>query len=248
MMQGSTITVTEEYLVVKRYSSIQRVQHWGNVILMILLGVTGIEISQGKFPLGGMLFTQQLHLWAGLLVFILSWILYTFIIAVEGRVREILPTPRDVLDLFIILGCGIGLISDEHYPHYDFYDKDKGKHINKYHPTQKFLAVLNYIMLFMIAMSGFALYGKVAPGNWTFFVSIGDAIMNPLLDLGLPLRFFHFLVFAYFLVSTSIHFYFTVLPQNRQRLWGMLTGRQKIKFDEGTEVIVPQIPDLKTRE
>jgi len=225
--KSKTIEETEDLIIAKRYSRIQRTQHWGNVILMIILFLTGLEIYSGIY-VGGAKFTQTIHIWAGLLVFILSWIIYTFIIIGERKITEIIPSPRDFLDVVLIMGCAFGILSDEKYPHYDFYDAEKGKYINKYHPTQKFLATINYIMLFFIAMSGFALYGYIAPGNWTFFANIGDWFMTPLINWGIPIRFFHFLVFAYFLMSTMIHFYFTMLPQNRERLRGMATGTQKI--------------------
>lgn len=229
--RATTIDETTDVYVAKRYSKIQRFQHWGNLILMLTLFITGLEIYLGNYPLLGYELTQDIHVWAGLFVFILSFFIYAIIIVKEKKVKEIIPMPRDFFDIFLIVGCAIGILDDDKYPHYDYYNPEKGKYINKYHPTQKFLATINFVMLFFIAMSGFALYGKVIPDSWGMLVDVGNSVMNPIIDLGLELRFFHFAVFAYFTLSTMIHFYFTMLPQNRQRLKGMATGYQRIPKD-----------------
>lgn len=218
----------EDFVIARRYSKALRFQHWGNLLLMLILMITGIEIFLGKFPLGGLEFTQNLHVWSGLTVFTLSFVIYTFIILKDRHVKEIIPMPRDFLDLAMILLCAVGILDDSRYPHYDRYNPETKEYVNQYHPTQKLLATGNYIMLFLIAMSGFALYKEILPTKWISLGYIGDFFMTPIINLGIPMRFFHFIIFAYFLGGVTIHFYFTVLPQNRGRLRGMALGREEI--------------------
>jgi hypothetical protein len=41
-------------------------------------------------------------------------------------------------------------------------------------------------------------------------------------------------MFIYFLSTTLVHFYFALIPQNRQRLRGMVTGKENIPIDADT--------------
>ena len=97
----------------------------------------------------------------------------------------------------------------------------------KYHPAQKLLALMNLVVIFLMGVTGIALAEQLAPGS-TGILAVLALLVAPLQALDLNIRFLHFLMFVYFLVSTMVHFYFAIIPQNRQRLRGMVTGKEEI--------------------
>jgi cytochrome b subunit of formate dehydrogenase len=231
-MASNATSTDKRYVIAYRYTTLHRIQHLVNLVVMNLLFITGLEIFLGKFPFGGFELTHNVNVFLGF--FIAYWSVYTYlvIVASEKKLREIIPTPRDLLDLAIILLCAVNILPDSKYPHYDFYDPVKKKYAMKYHPTQKLLGFGNLIMLIVISISGFALYEQVSPGTIGIVGTTATDILNPILDLfGITLRFLHFLIFAYFLMSTTIHVYFTMLPENRGRLHGMMIGGEKIYIE-----------------
>ncbi|MHA2029196.1 MAG: cytochrome b/b6 domain-containing protein [Candidatus Kariarchaeaceae archaeon] len=227
-MEQSEIVPQHDYIVAYRYNSAQRVQHLVNLILMNIFFITGLEIYMGNYPIGGYKFTQNLHVVLGLFIVYWSVYLYLVILIKEKKFGDIIPTPRDILDLCIILMCALRILPDSKYPHYDFYDPAKRKYVMKYHPTQKLLATANFVMLIFISITGFALYEQISPGTLGILGTTCMNIINPIVDLGLPLRFLHFAIFVYFFCSTSIHVYFTLLKENRGRLHGMMIGGERI--------------------
>ncbi len=219
----------KKFVIAYRYTTPHRVQHLVNLICMNLFFVTGLEISLAKYPFGGYEFTQNLHVYLGF--FIVYWSIYVYfvIMAFEKKLKELIPTPRDVLDLVIILLCATKILPDSKYPHYDFYDPVKKKYVMKYHPTQKLLAFGNLVMLVFISITGFALYEQVSPGTIGMIGTLSADFVTPFIDfVGITLRFLHFAIFVYFLMGTTIHVYFTLLPENRGRLHGMMIGGEKI--------------------
>ncbi|MHA2092494.1 MAG: cytochrome b/b6 domain-containing protein [Candidatus Kariarchaeaceae archaeon] len=219
----------QKFIIAKRYSLLQRVQHWGNAIAMMLFFITGMMIFLDAFPMLSYQTTQDFHVYLGVFIMFWSLVLYLNVTASEKKFKDIIPTPRDFLDLFTILMCGLGIWADERYPHYDFYDPKKKKYIMKYHPTQKLLAMMNLFMLILIGATGFVLFEDIAPGDFELFASIGAVIVNPIVNItNTNVRFVHFVAFVYFLCATLIHTYFTILKSNRGRFAGMLMGDEKI--------------------
>lgn len=240
------------YITAKRYGVTHRLLHWVNMFSMMIFFTTGFEIHYSNFPLGGHNFTQDLHVFLG--IFIILWSVFLYIIyhIVEGKLHEIIPTPRDFLDMAIIMGCALRILPDSKYPHYDFYDPVLQVYVMKYHPTQKLLAFGNFVMLIFMGFTGFALYENLQPGKLGVIGTGSKAIVNPVIDfVGIQLRFLHFFIFLYFFVGTSIHVYFTLLPSNRRRLKGMIGGYENIPtsriyiedFQDNSPIDSEDIPD-----
>lgn len=227
--QPLTLDKGEKYVYAKRYSFLARIQHWVNVILMILFFFTGYEIFVKKFLIGDFQNTQSVHITMGYIIFFWSILFYLSILLGERKLKTIIPTPRDVLDLILIIGCATGILDDSKYPHYDFYDPVNKRYHMKYHPTQKFLSFANLFMLLIIGVTGFAMYRDINPLQESLLADVSYDIMLPIIEFGINLRLIHFIVFIYFIISTSIHFYFTMLRANRSRLSGMVSGTEKLK-------------------
>ncbi len=219
----------EKFIYAKRYSFLARIQHWVNVVLMILFMFTGYEIFAKQFLVGDFQNTQSIHITMGYIIFFWSILFYLSILLGEGKIRTIIPTPRDVLDLILIIGCATGILDDSKYPHYDYYDPVNKRYHMKYHPTQKFLSFANLIMLMIIGVTGFAMYKDINPLQESLLADVSYEMMQPIIELGINLRLIHFIVFMYFIISTSLHFYFTILKDNRSRFAGMVIGTEKIK-------------------
>ena len=217
---------------VRRYGTAGRLYHWVHAASMMLFLSTGWQIHVNQPILFNMSAIRILHIVLG--IFILFWDLgvQIAIIAIEGHLKDIIPTPSDIADLCIILLCTLRIIDDKYYPHYDFYDPDLGIYIRKYHPGQKFLAIGDIFAMFLMGVTGIALAEVQQPGSTGLIGFFGSFTL--LISWIVPitsqiLRFFHFILFVFFGLTTIFHIYFALIPQNFSRLRAMITGKELIK-------------------
>ena len=84
-------------------------------------------------------------------------------------------------------------------------------------------------MIFLMGVTGILLAEELVPGS-TGVLSILGLFAIPFQVFNIDIRFIHFGIYLYFLFSTLVHFYFAVIPQNRHRLKGMVTGKEKIRI------------------
>lgn len=234
----SDLVITSDkrrFIRARRYSLRHSVQHWGNMILMLLFFFTGLEIARIITVIDNPKFTTDFHIILGFIILFWSVFLYVFLIYWDKKLYEVIPTPRDLLDLALIVGCALGILDDKHYPHYDFYDPIRKKYVMKYHPVQKLLAFFNFWALMFIGITGFALYEQLSPGKY-WIAELSFVLMEPVIELigeiGLSIRIVHFFLFIYFGLSTTIHAYFALKKNNRSRLVAMVKGYENIELDK----------------
>ncbi|MHA2254339.1 MAG: hypothetical protein ACXAD7_28610, partial [Candidatus Kariarchaeaceae archaeon] len=55
----------QQFIIATRYSMLQRVQHWGNAIAMVLFFITGLMIFLDTFPMINFQQTQSFHVYLG---------------------------------------------------------------------------------------------------------------------------------------------------------------------------------------
>ncbi len=232
----SDLVITSDnrrFIKAKRYSKFHFTQHWGNMILMILFFITGLEIAFGKHVFGDFQFTQNFHIVLAYIIMFWSLGFYAFVVYWDKKLYEVILTPRDILDLLLIVGCAIGILNDKHYPHYDFYDPIRKRYVMKYHPVQKMLAFFNFWALIFVGITGFALYEQINPGKY-FMAELGALIMSPfdefIVDIGISIRFIHYLIFIYFGLGTAIHAYFALKKGNRSRFTAMFKSYEHIEL------------------
>jgi cytochrome b subunit of formate dehydrogenase len=197
---------------------------------MLTFLFTGFELYIKVYFLGDYSNTKTIHYLLGLFIGFWDFFVYSLILLKDKKFLEIFPTPREILDMFIILLCSLRILPDSKYPHYDYYVLEEKKYVMKYHPAQKLLASMNLLVIFFMGVTGIALAEEIAPGS-TGFVAILGLLAAPIYLFDLNLRLIHFLMFIYFLSTTMVHFYFALIPQNRQRLKGMVTGKENIPID-----------------
>ncbi len=220
-------------LIVERYKRSQRIHHWIHVIFMIFFLFTGLELILKMYFVGDYFFTRDLHLASGIFIGFWDLIIFPAIVVKFKKYGELIPTPRDFLDMVIIFLCAIRILPDEKYPHYDYYNPEEKKYIMKYHPAQKVLSLTNLLAIFAMGVTGIVLSKTTHPDKLpVIVVDIFSAIASPLDALFIDIRFVHFLVFLYFIMTTMIHFYFAIIPQNRERLRGMVTGKERIPLEK----------------
>ena len=227
-----------EIITVERYNRSQRLHHWVHVFGMLAFIFTGLEIFLGMFFIGNYFYTRSFHFIFG--IFIGAWDLlyFPYILAKQNKLREIFPTPRDFLDLFIITLCYFRILPDSKYPHHDFYILEEKKYVMKYHPGQKVLAIANILAIFAMGVTGIVLAENLAPGVAGFFVpgfviEFFKLLISPLVFFSIDLRLIHFLVYLYFILTTLIHFYLAIIPANRNRLRGMVAGKENLRVPKG---------------
>ena len=222
--------IISEFITVERYSRTHRLHHWIHVFCMLAFFFSGFELFIKVYFIGDYSITRIYHFVLG--IFIGGWdlIFYLAILIKDKKLLEIFPTPREILDMFIILLCAFRILPDSKYPHYDYYILEEKKYVMKYHPAQKLLALVNLLVIFLMGATGIALAEELEPGS-TGLIGLLGLVVAPMYLFDLNIRLMHFLMFIYFLSSTIVHFYFALIPQNRQRLKGMVLGEEKIPFD-----------------
>jgi cytochrome b subunit of formate dehydrogenase len=100
----------------------------------------------------------------------------------------------------------------------------------KYHPAQKLLSLTNLLAIFAMGVTGIALAEEISKGS-TLIFGVLTLLLIPFEIFYLDVRFIHFLIYVYFLGSTMVHFYFALIPANRNRLRGMITGKEHIPIE-----------------
>ncbi len=233
-MKQSEDQVSEKgYLIAERYSITHRLHHWVHVGCMLVFIITGFELFlkiPAMYLAGDYFLTRTVHFLLGIFIGFWDLVFYSAILFKDRKFLEIFPTPREILDMFIILLCSLKILPDSKYPHYDFYIIEEKKYVMKYHPAQKLLACMNLLIIFLMGVTGIDLAERLVSGSSGIFAVLG-LLTAPLYVIGINVRFIHFLMFIYFLSTTIVHLYFALIPQNRQRLKGMVTGKEKIPMD-----------------
>ena len=217
---------------VRRYGVAGRLYHWTHAMAMMLFLSTGWQIYTSKPIFGDMTIIRTIHI--GLGIFIIFWdlVVQIAIIAIEGHARDVIPTLTDFADIIIILLCTLRILDDKYYPHYDFYDPSLGIYVRKYHPAQKFLSISDILAILFMGITGIALAEAIQPGStgfMGFFAGLTILFSWLIPATATNLRFIHFLIFLYFLLTTVFHVYFALIPQNFSRLKAMITGKEIIK-------------------
>lgn len=217
---------------VRRYGVAGRVYHWTHAMAMMLFLSTGWQIYTGKPIFGNMDLILAIHISLGIFIIFWDLVVQIAILIVDGHIHDIIPTPTDVADLILILMCTLRILDDKYYPHYDFYDPNLGIYVRKYHPAQKFLSIADILAMLFMGITGIALAETINPGSAGFMAFFGSLtfVFTWLIPATLTnLKFIHFMIFIYFLLTTTFHVYFALIPQNFSRLKAMITGQEIIK-------------------
>jgi cytochrome b subunit of formate dehydrogenase len=223
---------------VRRYGTAGRFYHWVHAASMMLFLSTGWQIHISQPIFGDLGAVRTLHIALGIFIIFWDLVVQIAIIAIEGHAKDVIPTLNDVADLIVIILCTLRIIDDKYYPHYDFYDPTLGAYVRKYHPGQKFLSISDILAMLFMGITGIALAELIQSGSTGMmsFLAGATVLFSWLIPITLTnLRFIHFLLFMYFLLTTIFHVYFALIPQNFSRLRAMVTGNEIIKEHTNTK-------------
>ncbi len=222
---------TVKNIVVERYTRLERLNHWIHVFIMLLFFFTGLELFSNTYFVGTEYFTQIFHFALGGTIACWYLFFYMYFIFKYKKAKEIFPTYRDFRELIIILLCTIKILPSSQYPQHAYYIIEEKRYGLKFHPAQKLLTLTNLIAIFIIGSTGIVMSESLFPGYLpSLFTALFTLIVAPLELLTIDLQIVHRLVYLYFLLTTFVHFLLAILPRNRNRLVGMITGKEKISI------------------
>lgn len=235
-MDGTIPAVTEKelpeivkHITVERYTRLERFYHWTHVFIMLLFFFTGLELLSNTYFVGTEYFTQIFHFAIGGIIACWYLFFYLYFIIKYRNFREIFPNFGDFRDLVIILLCTVRILPESRYPQYDYYIVEEKRYGRKFNPGQKFQTLTNMIAIFVIGATGIVMSESIFPGYLPeFFTALFTLIVSPLELLAVDLEIVHSSVYFYFILTTFIHFLLAIMPRNRNRLFGMITGSEKI--------------------
>ena len=179
-----------------RYNVNQRLYHWGNLLLLALVAVSGGWLFFRNAPQGILGFTWlDIHAWTGLL-FLAGVIFHAFSATIKGDWRSMLPRWRDLNETRIIWRNFLGRTNEYPVPgKYDALQK-------VYHHLLSLLAVTFGVSGIWMWLSAERIH--LAERSWLHAMRIvhdGSALLLIIMVIG--------------------HFYFSVIKANRANLKDM---------------------------
>ncbi|NJD61379.1 MAG: hypothetical protein FIA93_01490 [Deltaproteobacteria bacterium] len=166
-----------------KHDGVERFTHWTHVVDTILLILSGIQIHYPGFSIfGSMLTARFVHLVSGYL-FLFLGILHVYFFFALGKYGIAMPAVSDLGEIGPVLR------------YYLFIDTTKPDYA-KYNVLQKFAYAALFVVSFLQAVLGFALYWPVA--------------LAPVLSLfggAVSVRIWHTTIMWVFLSFTAVHLY-----------------------------------------
>ena len=212
---------------VERHGLGARLSHWTQALLMFILMGTGYAIWTGTYgplnivPWDGYYLAFGLHLWAGILLMAVLFVLFPlYHVYVDGH-RQ-LAELADIRVSIRVAQAFVGLKS--YIPGYhdarQTYDEAEGDWV-AYHPMQKTFFWWINILFAVLVVTGFGMYAEMRsdPAWWVELLGFLDGWLNIVL-----LKQIH--LFVFFVVVSMVlgHVYFALLPSNRETLRSMVFG------------------------
>jgi formate dehydrogenase subunit gamma len=212
---------------VERHGLGARLSHWTQALLMFILMGTGYAIWTGTYgplnivPWDGYYIAFGLHLWAGILLMAVLFVLFPlYHVYVDGH-RQ-LAELADIRVSIRVAQAFVGLKS--YIPGYhdarQTYDEAEGDWV-AYHPMQKTFFWWINILFAVLVVTGFGMYAEMRsdPAWWIELLGFLDGWLNIVL-----LKQIH--LFVFFVVVSMVlgHVYFALLPSNRETLRSMVFG------------------------
>ncbi len=196
---------------VKIYSKFERFWHWSQMLLVILLALTGFEIHS-TFSLFGYEYAVRLHTVAGW-VFLVLTIFAAFWMLVTGQARQFIPVRRNVKSQ--IMYYMIGIFKKDPHPVQKTADC-------KLNPLQRIVYFSLIILVFPVQLfTGFVYLFFQYPEN---FIEVGGVGIIAIVHTIGAFALMAFIVIHLYLITTG-HKVFT-------NLWSMITGYEELECSD----------------
>ena len=204
---------------VVRHTLFSRVHHWVHAALMLILGLTGIQIYYGLNLFGCFEVARAIHMLAAILLAIWYFPVQFYYLAVTGEIRDLMLSMDDFCFQFQAVGNFFKLF--RFYPAYSIYDTMRRRYYRKYNAGQKFLFWLDLVAILLVGLTGLTMYWPQSFSSLiAFFEWAGGLALA---------RSIHFFLFWYFIATTAVHVYLGAIPVNREHFKSMFTGRSREK-------------------
>ncbi len=220
---------------VERHSLGNRVSHWMQVVLFVLLAWTGFAIWLGEYAVleslasdiwGGYFVAFGIHMWAGILTLAVTFLIFPYYYVVVDDHGQFLEMP----DIQAGISIGAAFVGLRKYlPYYHdarrAYDEEEGDWL-VHHPMQKTFFWWMAVFIGLLALTGFAMYRLITPETTWWIDALGFLTAFMSFEL---LKQIH--LFLAFITVTMVffHIYFAVLPSNwdilRSMVWGDVEAR-----------------------
>jgi cytochrome b subunit of formate dehydrogenase len=199
---------------IERHSPMNRFIHWAHTLLMALLLITGWGIYSGWYFFSEYATNLSIHMISGFGIVLVSIVLtiYFWIIDRDEFIQTLLK-PVDIKEFFMIAFNFLGVT--KRYPEIHVWDSKKKRYIKKYHPALKMIHWGDFVMIIIMAITGFGLY--YGPGT-----TLGVLANYWTATL---MRTVHLAAFFYFVFTIMAHTYLSIIPVNRHIAISMLTGK-----------------------
>lgn len=193
-----------------KHDGVERISHWFHMVNTFLLILTGLQIHYPGFSLFGAMQTARfLHIVSGYLFFLLG-VLHVYFFFALGKHRVAMPRLSDAGEIGPVV------------KYYLFLTDEKPDYA-KYNVLQKLSYAALFVVSFLQAVLGFALYWPVALASVIVF--FGGAV---------SVRIWHTTVMWVFLSFTVVHVYL-VLTEDIRLVKAMVDGYYFRKGAEGTK-------------
>ncbi len=204
--------MSEEPVTVVRHTIEHRIWHWVFFATMGLLVLTGVEIYFGITIFGGLSLARAWHVIFALLVAFWAYPIFLYFYWVTGELKELVPVTGDIAFFGQMTKNFLGL--SPYYPEHSTYDIKAGKYYKKYNPGQKAVYAGILLFLFLQGVSGFAMF-------WPDIFGFVTAALGGMANV----RALHLVLMYAILGLVVMHIYMAVIPQNREALKSMFTGK-----------------------
>jgi Ni/Fe-hydrogenase 1 B-type cytochrome subunit len=225
----------------ERHSLGNRISHWLQVVLFVLLAWTGFAIWYGEYAIlnllesgiwDGYYVAFGIHMWAGILTLAVTFVIFPYYYVIVDDHGQFLEMP-DIQVGVAISAAFVGL--RKYLPYYHdarrAYDEDEGDWM-AHHPMQKTFFWWIAIFIGLLALTGFGMYAEMTAEPPVWIGALG--FMAGLLSFELLKQIHLFL--AFITVSMVIfHIYFAAMPSNWDILKSMVYGDIEAKIVHGDE-------------
>ena len=218
---------TAERREIERHSLGNRLSHWAQAILFVLLLWTGLAIWLGNYFLldsgiwGGYYVAFGIHMWTGILIVAITFVVFPYYYVFVDKHHQLLEL-ADIQVGTAISESFVGL--RQYLPYYHDarrgYDDEEGDWI-AHHPMQKTFFWWIAIFIGILALTGFGMYREMATESTWWIDALG--FMSGWVALE-TLKQIHLLLAFVTGVMVLFHIYFAVLPSNWDVLKSMVVG------------------------
>ena len=141
-------------LVVTRHSTLERLAHYTNIVSLALLLGTGFIIYLG-LPYLAYSDAYAIHIISAAVFISINWIVVPYSAFINGNLSGYIFWPADAKRLWGIMK---NFFTGSEYPPYSIYDTGRRRFVNRLHPVDKLLLYSHYLALFVITLTGIAMY------------------------------------------------------------------------------------------